>query len=134
MHGFPRTLIVCILITGTISTSVAQQAPATSKTATAVKHKVEGLTPQAHITVIRTGAPEEFGDLISHSQDGFTFYDVDLKQDVTLRYDEVKKIKDGYGGYNSIQGRHTDRSKGLMIALVLVGVLGALIGPAAAAK
>lgn len=134
MRDFGRTLIVCILITGMTLTSVAQQAPATSKTATAVKQKVEGLTPQAHITVIRTGAREEFGDFISHSQDGFTFYDVDQKQDVTFRYDEVKKIKDGYGGYNSIQGRHTDRSKGLMIALVLVGVLGALIGAAAAAK
>ncbi|MGO4517483.1 hypothetical protein AB4Y89_16945 [Terriglobus sp. 2YAB30_2] len=134
MCDFGRTLIVCILITGMTLTSVAQHAPATSKTATAVKEKVEGLTAQAHITVIRTGAPEEFGDFISHSQDGFTFYDVDQKQDVTLRYDEVKKIKDGYGGYNSIQGRHTDRSKGLMIALVLVGVLGALIGAAAAAK
>ena len=134
MRDFGRTLIVCILITGMTLTSVAQQAPATSKTATAVKQKVEGLTPQAHITVIRTGTPEEFGDFISHSQDGFTFYDVDQKQDVTLRYDEVKQIKHGYGGYNSIQGRHTDRCKMLIIALVMIGVLGAVIGAAASAK
>jgi len=134
MRDFDRILIVCILITGTTVTSVAQQAPATSKTAAAVKHKVEGLSPQAHITVIRTGAPEEFGDFVSHDQDGFTFYDVDQKQSVTLRYDEVKKVKDGYGGYNSIRGRHTDRSKGLIVALVLAGVLGALIGAAATAK
>ncbi|WP_263417262.1 hypothetical protein [Terriglobus albidus] len=134
MRDFGLTLIVCILISSTNLASVAQQAPALSKTALAVKHKAEGLTPQAHITVIRIGAPEEFGCFISHSQDGFTFYDVDQKQDVTFRYDEVKKIKDGYGGYNSIQGRHTDRSKGIIIALVLVAVLGALIGAAAAAK
>ena len=134
MRGFGRTFIVCILITGTTLVSVAQQAPVTSKTASAVKHKVEGLAPHAHITVIRTGAPEEFGEFISHDQDGFTFYDVDQKQSVTLRYDEVKKVKDGYGGYNSIRGRHTDRTKGLIVALALAGVLGALIGTAAAAK
>jgi hypothetical protein len=42
---------------------------------------------------------------------------------------------DGYGGYNSIQGKQTDRTKRLVIVLVVVGVLvGAVIGAAAAAK
>lgn len=59
---------------------------------------------------------------------------MDQKQDVTLKYDDVKKVKDGYGGYNSIQGKHTDRTKRLVIVLVVVGVLGAVIGAAAAAK
>lgn len=134
MRDFGRILIVCVLTTGTTVTSVTQQAPATSKTAAAVKYKVEGLAPRAHITVMRTGAPEEFGDFISHTQDGFTFYDVDQTQNVTLKYDEVKKVKDGYGGYNPIRGRHTDRSKGLIIALVTIGVLGAVIGAAVTAK
>lgn len=134
MRGFGRTLIACILIIGTTVTSVSQQAPVTSKTATAVKRTVESLAPQAHITLIRTDAPEEFGDFISRGPDSFTFYDIDQKQNVMLRYDGVKKVKDGYGGYNSIQGRHTDRTKRLIVVLVVVGVLGAVIGAAAAAK
>ena len=115
-------------------TSMAQQTAPLSKSAIAVKQKAESLAPRAHITVVRIGAPEEFGHFISYDQESFTFYDIDQKQNVTLKYEDVKKIKDGYGGYNSIQGKHIDRSKRLIVVLVTVGVIGAVIGAAAAAK
>ena len=84
--------------------------------------------------MIEIGAPEEFGTFLSSSDESFVFYDVDRKANVTLKYRDVKKIKDGYGGYNSVRGRHTDHTKAIVITLGVVGALGAIIGAAAAAK
>ena len=110
------------------------QAPALTKKQLAVRQKAQGLSPQAPISVVEIGAPEEFGTFISSNDEGFVFYDVDRKANVILKYSDVKKIKDGYGGYNSVQGRHTDHTKAIVITLVVIGTLGAIIGAAAAAK
>ncbi len=134
MRGFGFNFMTRTLLVAFTVTSFAQQMQPLSKSALVAKQKIESLAPQSHITVVRKAASKEFGNFISHDQESFTFYDVDQKQNVTLKYGEVKKIKDGYGGYNSIQGKHTDRTKRLIIVLAVVGVLGAVIGAAAAAK
>lgn len=105
-----------------------------SKKEAAIKRKVNQLAPGAPISVVRIDSQEEFGRFVSGDQQGFTFYDVDRKAEITLNYAEVRKIKDGYGGYNSAQQRHTDRTKAILIMLVVAGALGGLIGAAAAAK
>jgi hypothetical protein len=79
-------------------------------------------------------APEEFGNFVSSNQEAFTFYDIDRKRNVTLPFEEVRRVKSGYGGYNSVQRRHTDHTKGLIISLIVIGSLGALIAAAAAAQ
>jgi tetrahydromethanopterin S-methyltransferase subunit F len=46
----------------------------------------------------------------------------------------VEKLKEGYGGRNSITGRHTDRAKGLLIAGVVAAVLIIVVVAAAKSK
>lgn len=123
-----------LLISLLTLTSSAQQAAPLSKKAAAVKRKTDTLTPHAPISIIPIDAKEEYGNFVSSNAEGFTFYDVDRKTEITLKYSDVRKIKDGYGRYNSIRGRHTDRTKGIIVAVVVIGVLGALIGAVAAAK
>ena len=115
-------------------TSSAQQAAPLSKQAAAIKRKADTLTPRAPISVIPIHAEEEYGNFVSGNAEGFTFYDVDRKTEVTLKYADVRKIKDGYGGYNSIRGRHTDRTKAIIVVVAVTVALGALIGAVAAAK
>jgi hypothetical protein len=105
-----------------------------STKAAAVKRKADALSPQAPISVVRLNADEEFGRFISNDQEGFTFYDIDRKADLTLRFETVKKIKDGYGGYNHAVHRHVDRRKSLIIVATVAGGLVLLIIAAAAAK
>jgi len=100
----------------------------------AIKRKVDQLAPRAPISVVPINSQEEYGQFVSSNQEGFTFYDADRKAEVTLKYAEVCKIKNGYGGYNAAQQRHTDRTKTIVIVLAVVGALGGLIGAAAAAK
>jgi hypothetical protein len=128
-----RCLTLVVLLSLVVS-GTAQQTGTLSKTAAAVKQKAESLAPQAAITVVRKDTEEEFGTFVSNDAGSFTLYDVDLKRNVTLQYSEVNKIKDGYGGYNSFQHRHTDRTKNLVIVAVVLGGLAALIAVAAASK
>jgi hypothetical protein len=115
-------------------TSFGQPGAPLPKRAAAVKHKVEALAPDAPVNVIPVQAEEEYGRFVSSDEQGFTFYDVDRKTNVTMRYLDVKKVKEGYGGYNSVRGRHTDHTRALVVTLIVVGVLGGVIGAAAAAQ
>lgn len=112
----------------------AQSSPTVSKQTAAVIQKVGHLTPQAPISVIPINGEEEFGQFLSSDVQNFTFYDVDQKANVTLKYEEVKKIKDGYGGYNSTVHGHVDRRKSWIVVAVVFGGLAVLIGAAASAK
>jgi hypothetical protein len=134
MEYFLSKVLATLLISTLALTSSAQQVAPLSKQGAAVKRKADTLAPRAPISVVRIRAEEEFGNFLSNNQEGFTFYDVDRKAEVTLKYADVRKIKDGYGGYNSIQKRHTDRTKALIIGAVAAGVLVTLIAAAAAAK
>ncbi len=117
-------VLICVLAARSVS---AQQPPSLSKRANEIKAKVEKLSPQAHISVIPIQGHEEFGKFLSSDQESFTFHDIDRKADVSLKYEEVKKVKNGYGGYNPIWGRHTDPTKNRVTAAVFVGVLVGLI-------
>jgi len=122
-------LIVCLA-----ASTAAQNVPYPTKKMEAIRHKAETLAPNAPISVIPLHGAEEFGLFLSYDPEGFTFHDIDRKMDVRLQYSEVSKLKNGYGGYNSVQGRHTDRTKAVVITVVVLGALGALIGAAATAK
>jgi hypothetical protein len=134
MKRFLSRILAVLLISLVTLTSSAQQALPLSKKAAAVKRKADTLTPRAEISVIPIHAEEEYGNFVSGNAEGFTFYDVDRKIEVTLKYADVRKIKDGYGGYNSLRGRHTDRTKATIVAVAVIVGLGALIGAVAAAK
>ena len=112
----------------------SQSSPVLSKQAAAVKQKASRLAPQSPISVVRFDAEEEYGRFVSSDPESFTFYDIDQKINVTLTYQTVKKLKDGYGGYNHATQRHVDRRRNAIIAAVVVGGLAVLIGAAAASK
>jgi hypothetical protein len=113
---------------------LSQQTVLLSKKTLAIKHKVEKLAPGAHISVITIQGKETFGKFVAYSENDFTLYDVDRQIGATFNYSEVKKIKNGYGGTN-VNGAHTDRTKQVVLfSVILGGLLGAIIGVAAATK
>ena len=129
------TVISSLLIALIPLTTTAQQASALSKQAAEIKRVADNLDPGSRISVIPFHGAERFGEFISSGSESFTFHDVDDKTDLTLKYSEVRKLKHGYGGYNSVSGKHTDRKRGIIVAAVIMGVvLGVLIGALATAK
>jgi hypothetical protein len=131
---FLSRIFAVLLISLLTLTSTAQQVAPRSKKAAAVKRKASTLSPHAHISVIPIRGDEEYGDFVSSAAEEFTFYDVDRKSEVTLKYTQVQKIKDGYGGYNSIRKRHTDRRKATIVVVVVIGALAGLLAAVASAK
>jgi hypothetical protein len=89
----------------------------------------------SRISVIPFHGAERYGTFVSNDSESFTFHDIDDKTDVTLKHSDVRKLKQGYGGYNSISGKHTDRKRGIIGAVVIVGVVfGVLFGALATEK
>ena len=134
MKRLLSTILTALLIPLLALTGTAQQVAPLSKNAAAVKRKADTLRLHAPISVIPIHGEEEYGNFLSSDAEEFAFYDVDRKTEVTLKYADVRKIKDGYGGYNSVRGRHTDRTKTIIVVVAVIGGLGALIGAAASAK
>ena len=128
-------MVALFLVASMLGTGNAQQAPALSKHAVKIKAAVEALTQDARISVIRSQGLEEYGKFQSHDEVGFSFYDVDIHKNVTLSYEEVRKIKNGYGGYNHVTGRHTDRGKRVLITAIFLGaLLGGMVALVASQK
>jgi hypothetical protein len=58
---------------------IAQQAVPLPQKAVAIRQKIDNLSPNAAVTVIRVDSEEEFGNFVSSDEEEFTFYDVDRK-------------------------------------------------------
>ena len=127
-------LLAGLLISVMSFTSSAQQVSPLSRKADEIKRKADALGPNAAISVIPIHGAEEYGNFLSSGSEELTFYDVDRKTKVTLKYTEIREIKDGYGGYNSAVRRHTDRTKATIVIVAVVAVLGGLIAAAASAR
>ena len=127
-------IMAALLISTLMLPSSAQQTTSISKKEAAIKRKADTLTPNAPISVLCVHAAEEYGNFVSNDQDSLTFYDIDRKANMTLKYADVRKIKDGYGGYNSLQKTHTDHTRAIIVTAAVIAVIGGLIGAAAAAK
>jgi hypothetical protein len=132
---FLQIVVSAILMVAIPSTSTAQQVSDLSKQAAGIKRIADTLSPGSRISVIPIQGVERFGKFVSSDQEGFTFHDVDDKIDVTIKYSEVRKLKKGYGGYNTISGRHTDRRSGIIVVGVILGVVfGVLFGALVTSK
>jgi hypothetical protein len=105
--------------------SFSQQPPVLSAHAAEIRQRVEQLVPGNKISVIPLQGQEAFGSFVSKGQQEFTFHDVDTGADAMLKYEEVKVIRNGYGGYNHLRHRHTDKKRALIVgAVVVAGLLG----------
>lgn len=122
-----QPIIKTILLCGGICLGVSHAQQPLSKRATEVKEKVAKFKLNQHISVIPIQGHEEFGSFLSSTTDGFTFHDIDQKIDVTFKFEEVKKVKNGYGGYNHIHHRHVDKDRNRIVAAIFAGVLIGLV-------
>jgi len=73
------------------------------------------------------GKPSYHGDLREPRDDSFSLYEVDERQTLTIGYEDVKKIRRGYGGYNSVSGRHVDPLHSRIAVIALLGGLVAIL-------
>jgi hypothetical protein len=131
-----RTLIVFGLCLALTVSATAQQAPlapvSLSKRAEKVKTAIGKLHPGDKLSVIPANGAEEYGALLSSTDSAFTFHDVDTDADVAFRFEDVRKVRDGYGGYNNFAHKHVDRTRSRIAVACVLGGLAVVLGVALA--
>ena len=129
-----KTVAALTLCAFSFTASRAQQPGQSPPGRATVAAKVSTLKAGDKISVVFMHAAECYGTFLSSQQEGFTFHDVDQNADVTFPYADIKKVKNGYGGYNFVTRKHTDRTKAYIVVGIAAGVIVGIIIAAAAAK
>jgi hypothetical protein len=80
------------------------------------------------------GRPSYHGDLREAGDSSFSLYEVDEKRTLTIEYEDVKNVRRGYGGYNSVSGRHVDPLHNRIVVIAVLGTLVAIVVAVALAK
>jgi hypothetical protein len=92
-----------------------------------VRQQVGKIGNLNNITVSMRDGREYYG-LITHvGQEDFSVKEVDLNREITLRYKDVKKVREGYGTSRNIYGRRIHPRTKLIVTLAVVGGLLALV-------
>jgi hypothetical protein len=95
---------------------------------------VRSLSAGAEVTLLMKGKPEYHGDLRDSGERSFSLYEVDEKQTITIQYEDVKKVRLGYGGYNSVAGRHVDPARSRIVVIAVVAGLVVIVALVVHAK
>jgi hypothetical protein len=75
------------------------------KRADLIKGKLRGLGIASRVTIMLNNGNERYGSIERIDEDTFQLAEVDLMQTFTISYDDVKKIREGYGRPNQFTGK-----------------------------
>ena len=99
------------------------------KRAEKVRRSIERIGMSQPITVIMPREDDLHGTIIKIGEQTFELAEVDLRQTITVRYGDVKKVRKGYRPHPDIfTGERNTPPKGVRIA-TFVGIFGALALP-----
>ncbi len=99
-----------------------------------LKKQVEKIGIGRKITVIRLDEREFYGSVNDIEADGFQIDEVDLKQTVSFKYNELKKVRKEYGGKNYAVGKRVKPGRGLLYGVAIFGTLFVILGIALSDK
>ena len=102
----PASLIsVCLTLQPGFVQSAPQASTQLAQQAEQVKREVEKIGIARKITVILKTGAEYYGSVARIDNSTFRIAEVDLRQEMTFEYLEVKKVRRDYGGKNYISGK-----------------------------
>jgi hypothetical protein len=101
-------------------TGQSQQPSPAEKQVEKVMHDVFNVGVGRGMTVFLRNGDTLHGTLADIREDDFQIAEVDRRQTFTVRYDEVKKVRRGFGGVNLFTGQRVNPSRARTIARVSV--------------
>ncbi len=117
---------LCFAQTNPANPSQMKQVQAAEKEK--LKKQVEKIGLDKKITVIRLDEREFYGSVSHIEADGFQIDEVDLKQTVSFKYIELKKVRKGYGGKNYAVGKRVNPRRSLIWSAAFLGGLALILG------
>ena len=70
-----------------------------------IKWKLRGLGIASRVTIKLNNGNERYGSIERLDEDTFQIAEVDIKQVITVSYNDVKKVREGYGNPNQFTGK-----------------------------
>jgi hypothetical protein len=125
-HPLSIIAISLILIIGNTRPSLGQTpqtAPPLGPQAEEIRKQIEKIGFGNQLTVILPAGQEYYGTITKVDSTEFTIAEVDLKQALTLKYDEVKKVRKGYGRKHSLTGMRINPRTSLIAGMAVVGCI-----------
>ncbi len=123
---------LCFAQTNPANSSQMQQVQAAALEK--LKKEVEKIGIGRKITVIRLDEREFYGSVSNIEAGGFKIDEVDLKQTVSFKYNELKKVRKEYGGKNYAVGKRVNPRRSFLIGAAIVGGLFLILGIALSDK
>src|SRR4051812_10222945 len=119
--------ILCLFLT------VALAAGPALAQADKIHSQVDKIGVLGNVTVSTVGGAEYYGSVNRIGMDDFSINEVDQRREITLRYREVKRVREGYGTTRNIRGRRIHPHTRLIVSAAVIGGLLALVFIAVAA-
>lgn len=123
----------CLFLCASVAQGQQGGAPL-SPSAVRIRAAIRALPPGREVTILMKGRPSYHGDLREAGDYSFLLYEVDEKRTRMVGYEDVKKVRRGYGGYNSVSGRHVDPLHSRIAVIAVLGTLVAIVMAVALAK
>ena len=92
-----------------------------------IRQQISKIGIQGNITVYVSNGQEFYGSVSRIGTDDFSVDEVDQRREVRLRYDDVKKVRGGYGTGRAINGKRIHPKKRLWVMVAVVGGLLTLV-------
>jgi hypothetical protein len=108
----------CVLVLLLVDGGVAQTSQGEK-----VHAQVGKIGALGNITVYMPSGEQYYGTIRRIEAAAFTIDEVDQRREITLRYDEVKKVRNGYGTGHAINGKRIHPHTRLIVACAVIGGL-----------
>jgi len=92
-----------------------------------IRQQVGKIGNLGNVTVSMRDGHEYYGWIIQVAGEDFSIIEVDLKREISLRYHDVKKVREGYGTSRNLYGRRIHPRTQLIVTLAVVGGLFAFV-------
>ena len=106
-----------------IALQLGAQTPQVEK----IRQQVGKIGNLNNVTVSMRDGHEYYGSITQIGREDFSVQEVDLNREITLRYQDVKKVREGYGTTRNLYGRRIHPRTKLIVTLAVVGGLIALV-------
>ena len=99
------------------------QPPADDKRLEKIRRTVRKIGVGGKITLFLANGDELHGAVSRISDNDIDLAETDLRQLITIRYDNIKKVRSGYDHFSPLTGRRTSSPRGVKVAL-FAGLIG----------
>ena len=105
------------------SNASAQLATETQK----IEEQIAKIGVGSDVTIVRRDGQEFYGSIGNIDSDSVFIRDVELKANVEINYQQIKKVSKGYGNSRALNGKRIPPKRHLIGLIVLGGLLATLL-------